>query len=134
MIGKWMETLGDRYLQRLADAPASEWCCNGFHTGVPGAGCLMTNAFGYKNAFIDNPYGYGMTEEFAAFTNLHRDVWNRFDDLHNRGGQKYKLSNKPANRDIVRMIQNRARRILATRALSAMPEVRRAAAQPATGQ
>lgn len=110
MIGKWMETLTDVELSYIADQPYEKW------TTV-----VMRDAFerrclvGHRRAALGE-------DAWACGDRVESLIGGRFDALtHGRRLATYRTP-IPPKRDVVTMIQNRARKILGARKLAAIPQ------------
>jgi hypothetical protein len=115
MIGKFLETLTDAQLQRVADAKPEYWICADFGGALVEQGCLLAHVYGRAAPNI------------ATTHPLVSKVYRRYDRMNaNINRRDHMYPGDPAHPVIVRMIQDRARRILFTRALSHMDGPREA--------
>ena len=102
MIGRWMDTeAGDDELRRIADA--TRWLQYSMD------GCLLTHRYGGASA----AYGAYLTTEG------HR-LARRYDRLNLRYERSGRIR-APAVARVVRLLQDRARRALASRTLAQYP-------------
>lgn len=107
MIGLWLEALSDVELRRVSDAPTLIYCNFYYDAAV----CLVNASKGERT-------------EGEDWKGRESCVATRFDNLGIRyPGTRvdFGLRTRHASRRVLAMIQNRARRILARRALSALP-------------
>lgn len=134
MIGKWMETLNSASLERIADAAPDKWVSNRFRHG-DGCGCLAHHS-GDLYAPLGGQWLWGIptTNEFRL---LHHPIFGidgSYERLCDRYDRESRFTYDPESKKVapttpprvVRMIQNRARKILAQRKLSTMQHVARA--------
>jgi hypothetical protein len=115
MIGKWLSTLTDEALERLVDAPADLWLADDEYTDGKGCGCLAFRA-GIGDVSCSHPI-FGLSRKwFPGFPGVRRSNGGRYENLCIRFGKSR----------VVRLIHERGRSILATRALSRMDGPREA--------
>lgn len=106
MIGQWMETLQGEALERIADAPLESW-----HDFVYSGPCRCL--LGHANDFQDHDvlrFPFSKIEQMAEA---------RFLAMNDR----YPLPSMHCSAKVTTMIQNRARRILASRSIAAMQKI-----------
>jgi len=115
MIGVWMSTLTDETLERLVDAPSGLWLAEDAYEDGYGCGCLAFHA-GIGEVRCSHPI-FGLSRRwFPGFPGVRRFNGGRYENLCNRFGKDR----------VVRLIHERGRSILATRALSHMDGPREA--------
>jgi hypothetical protein len=113
MIGVWMETLTNETLERLVDAPSDLWLADDGYTDGEGCGCLAFRA-GIRNVGCADPI-FGLSRKWFTGSFPVRNG-GRYENLCNRFGKDR----------VVRLIHERGRSILFTRALSRMDGPREA--------
>lgn len=116
MLGRVMELWTSEALQRVADTPPERWAPGSWST------CLVGHAVGYADLpwscliskLIDEmgPSTWDKYGRLGGFVNIlpGNTSWSHFDKLYRRHKQR-----------IVRLLQDRARRILAKRLIAEMP-------------